>query len=179
MGVSTFIYPMLIVICLFVVISNVKNSMKYKKENIKELFNLHEDDKTMRIVSSLMLVFLIVSSVFTLLDTSKTKGLISLDSLYVVLLPVLFVILYLPMSKKTRVTSLGIIKRTNLIRWEDIKGIDYLKQTIKGKQYVRILYRGPYKDLVIGIAFKQNDDQYELFKNTAKEYRNNKKDKKN
>lgn len=177
MGGVSFVYPMLIAICLFIIASNVKNSRKYKKENMNVLFNLNEDDKTMRIVSSLMLVFLIISSIITLADTAKTKGLISTDSLYVVLLPLLFIILYLPMSKKTRVTTLGIFRRTNLIRWEDIKVIDYLKQSVKGKQLVKILYRGPYKDLMIAIAFKQDDEQYELFKNTAKEYRNNKKDK--
>lgn len=145
MGVTSFIYPMLIIICFFVIVSNVKNNKKYKAENMKELFSLNEDDKTMRVVSGLMLVFLVVSSVFTLIETAKVKSLFSADVLYVVLLPALFIILYLPMSKKTKVTTLGIIKRTNLIRWEDIKGIDYPKHVVRGRQFVRILYKGHIK----------------------------------
>ena len=43
------------------------------------------------------------------------------------ILPVLVITLYIPLSKKTMISTLGIHKRSNLIRWADIKGINYLK----------------------------------------------------
>ena len=177
MTFKTLIYPLLIIFCIFMIYANEKKRRQYKKENINVLFSLNEDDKLMRLISSLMLVFMIISSAITIIDVAATKGIFSADALFILLLPVTLIILYLPLSKKSKITTLGIFKRSNLIRWEDIKGIDYLKPDSKGKYRVRILYKGPYKDIMQVITFKKEDEQLELFKNAAKEYRNNKKDK--
>lgn len=171
-------YPMIIVVCLFLIYTSEKKRRKYKKENMRILHYLNQDDKTMRIISSLMLIIMVTSSVVLLIDIARTIGLFSMDALYIVLLPFLFICLYVPLSRNTKITTLGIIKRTNLIRWEEIKGIDYLKPDSKGKQKVKILHKGPYKDTLTEITFNIGDEQFESFKNTAKDYRNKKHDNK-
>jgi len=169
---------MIIVVCLFLIYSGEKKRRQYKKENLQVLYYLNQDEKIMRIVSSLMLVIMVTSSSVLLFDIARTIGLFSMDALYVFLLPFLFVCLYFPLSRKTKITTLGIIKRTNLIRWEEIKSIDYLKPDSKGKQKAKVLHKGPYKDTISDITFNKDYEQFELFKNTAKDYRNKKHDNK-
>jgi hypothetical protein len=81
----------------------------------------------------------------------------------------------MPISRKNSVTTLGVLKRTNLIRWEDVKGIDYMKPDARGKQKVKILHKTAYKNTTTELMFGKNDEQIDQFKATAKEYRNKKK----
>lgn len=178
MKIGSLLYPVMLVACAFLLYSNLKKRRQYKRENIEILFALNEDDKGMRMVSNTMLLLIVVYFGLVLVDIVRFNRLFTAETLYVIILPFLFAILYIPLSKKTKVTTLGIIKRSNLIRWQEIKGIDYLKPDAKGKQKVRILFKGSYKDMQQEMSFAKDDEQLELFKNTAKEYRNNKKDKK-
>lgn len=175
--ITSLFYPVMIIVCLFLIYSNERKRRQYKKENIEILYFLNEDDKFMRLVSKLLLVFIVFSSGAILFESVRTMGLYSTETLTMALLPFMFFVLYLPLSKKTKITTLGILKKTQLIRWDDIKGIDYIKPDLKGKQKVKILHKTSYKDMALEISFNKDDEQLELFKKTVKEYRNKKKDK--
>lgn len=175
--VTSLFYPVMIIVCLFMIYSNEKKRRQYKKDNMEILYCLNEDDKTMRIASTFLLTFMILSSGFVFFDSFKRTGLYSTETLTMIILPFALIALYVPLSKKTKVTTLGILKRQNLIRWDAIKGIDYLKPDIKGKQKVKILYKTAVKDTTLEIIFNKDDEQFDMFKKTVKEYRNRKKDK--
>jgi len=176
-NVTSLFYPVMIIVCLVMIYSNAKKNKLYKKENMEILYLLNEDDRTMRLASKLLLAFMVLSSGFVFIDTYKRMGIFSTEALTMIILPFALIALYIPLSTKTKVTTLGILKRQNLIRWDDIKGIDYIKPDIKGKQKVKLLYKTTYKDMSLELIFKKDDEQLELFKNTAKENRNKKKDK--
>jgi len=177
MNVTSLFYPVMIIVCLVMIYSNAKKHKQYKKENMEILYLLNEDDRTMRLASKLLLAFMVLSSGFVFIDTYRRMGMFSTEALTMIILPFALIALYIPISTKTKVTTLGIFKRQNLIRWDDIKGIDYIKPDLKGKQKVKLLYKTTYKDMSLELMFRKDDEQLELFKNTAKEYRNKKKDK--
>ena len=177
MNVTALFYPVLIIVCMFLIYSNQKKFKQYKKENMEILYLLNADDKTMILASRLLLAFMILSSGFVVFDSFNRTGLYSTETLTMIVLPFALIALYIPLSKKTKITTLGIFKRQNMIRWDDIKGIDYIKPDLKGRQKVKVLYKTAYKDMTLDIMFSKNDEQLELFKNTVKEYRNKKKDK--
>jgi hypothetical protein len=91
------------------------------------------------------------------------------------ILPVLVITLYIPLSKKTMISTLGIHKRSNLIRWADIKGINYLKPDEKNKVKVKIVYMLMNKDVSMNLTFLKDDPQLEDFKEHAKSYKSTKK----
>jgi len=176
--ITSLFYPVMIIVCLFIIYSKERRQRQYKKENIEILFFLNEDDKTMRMTSRLLLVFMVISSIAVLFDSYNRTGLYSLETITMILLPIMFMVLYVPLSKNTKITTLGIFKRLNLVRWDEIKGIDYIKPDAKGRQKCKILYKTSYKDMTLEIMFKKDDEQLEEFKKIVKEYRNKKKDKK-
>ncbi len=176
--ITSLLYPIMIIICLIIIYSNEKKRIQYKKENMEILFFLNEDDKVMRLTSRLLLFFMILSSGAVLLDSIKRTGLYSTETITLIILPIMFIVLYVPLSRKTKVTTLGIFKRLNLVRWGNIKGIDYIKPDAKGRQKVKILYKTSYRDMALEIVFRKDDEQLNEFKKTVKEYRTKKKDKK-
>ena len=179
MNTTSTIYLIIFIIVIFFISSNVGNSLKYKKENMKELLHLNEDDKKMRLISSLLMVFMLISSVILITGMIKSNNYGFEQILTMVVLPVLMIVLYLPLSKKTKVSTIGIHKRSYLIRWEAIKGFNYLKPNEKNLVKVKILYNNASKDAYAELTFSKDDNQLDKFKEIAKEYRNiKKKDKK-
>ncbi|MDD2495305.1 MAG: hypothetical protein PHE29_08940 [Tissierellia bacterium] len=174
---TVLLYSILLVFCAFLIYSAFKKQRQYKKEGIKTIFSLNYDDKVIRIICILMLVFLILVSAAAIYNALYVLNLQGSEIFYLVVLPIMFMILYVPLAQKTKITTLGIIKRNNLIRWESIKGIDYTKPDSKGKQQASILYKAAYKDGKIHLNFMPNDEQLEMFKNAVKDYRSNKKNK--
>jgi hypothetical protein len=73
------------------------------------------------------------------------------------------------------ISTLGVHKRSNLVRWEDIKGINYLKPDAKDKVKVKISYMLMNRDTSIALTFLKDDPQLEKFKEYAKTYRSTKK----
>ncbi|MGD9568373.1 MAG: hypothetical protein AB7V48_08605 [Sedimentibacter sp.] len=175
MTATQIIYPLIFVFAIYFVYSNTKNNLKYKKENIKTLFYLEEDDKTRHKISTMVIIFVIVLTGFLLIGIISTNT-FTLESFFtMVLLPLLMVLLYLPLTKKTMISNLGIHKRSALIRWEDIKSVNYLKPNEKNQTKVKIIYAFAGRDTSIDLTFKKDDSQYEPFKEAVKEYRNIKK----
>lgn len=175
MNSQTLLYSMTIIFGLFFLYSNLKSSMRNKKENMQVLYHLNDDDKIMRNISRGVLVFMIFSTFVTFQLSFASTG-INSQNIFMMLMPILLVVLYLPLSKKTRVTNIGVLKRNALVRWDDVKGINYLKPNEKGLIKVKVLHKtSTNKDATMELVFKNGDDQLDMFKNTAKEYRNNKK----
>lgn len=175
---TSMIYLMIFVILIFFIFTSLNNSIKYKKENMKVLLNLNEDDKRMRIISIALMSFMIFASIFLIIGVIQAKTYGYEELLTMVVLPILMIILYLPLSKKTKVSNLGIHKRSYLIRWETIKGVNYLKPNEKNIIKVKLLYNNGTKEASVELIFKKDDEQIETFKEIVKEYRNKKKDKK-
>lgn len=174
MKASQIIYPIIIIFAIYFIFTNIRNDVKYKKENIEELYKLNEDDKGRHLISLLIVLFVAAITIILLVGL-LTAGTFNLESfLSMVLLPIIMIVLYIPLLKKTQVTNLGIMKRGSLIRWEDIKGFNYYKPGDKN-QKVKILYKISGREISTDLIFGLKDPQYEIFKETAKEYRNNKK----
>lgn len=178
MDFTTMMYSSMILIVAFFVTTSVKSNLKYKKENIKIIFSLNEDDKTSHLLSSLIVVILILFAGFSIMGMITTKSYTSQGFIGMIIMPILMIVLYLPMMKKTRISNLGIHKKNYLIRWSDIKGIDYLKPDKKDKVVVKIIYTVGLKDSTAELTFNKDDAQMDTFKDIVKEYRNKKKDKK-
>lgn len=175
MNASQLIYPLIFIFAIYFVYSNLKNNFKYKKENMKPLFYLNEDDKTRHLISTIVIIFIVILTGFLLMGIISSGG-FTLESFFtLVLLPLLMVMLYVPLTKKTMVSTLGIHKRGALIRWADIKAVNYLKPNEKDQVKAKIVYAFAGRDTSIELTFKKEDAQFEYFKETVKEYRSSKK----
>lgn len=175
MSGAQIIYPLIFIFAVYFVFSNFKNNLKYKKENMKTLFYLNEDDKTRHLISTVVIIFVVMITVILLVGIIQTNGFNLAAFFTTVILPLLMVLLYLPLTKKTMISTLGIHKRGALIRWDDIKGINYLKPNEKNKVKVKIIYPFAGRDTSMDLTFNKDDSQIEIFKETVKEYRNAKK----
>ncbi|MGB4437711.1 MAG: hypothetical protein WBJ13_00505 [Sedimentibacter sp.] len=175
MDFTTIMYTSMILIVAFFVTTSFRNDLKYKKENMRILFSLNEDDKTTHLLSSLVIVILILFAGISIIGIINTKNYTNEGVLGMIIMPILLMVLYLPMMKKTRISSLGIHKKNYLIRWEDIKGINYLKPNAKDKIAVKILYNVGLKDSTVELTFVKDDEQLETFKDVVKQYRSTKK----
>ncbi len=175
MDFASVTYLLMILLITFFITTSVRNSMKYKKENMQVLMNLNEDDKSTHLISSIVMIVLIIFSGFAIIGMINAKAYTQESVLGMVILPVLMIFLYVPMLKKTKISNLGIHKKNYLIRWEDIKGINYLKPDAKNKVKAKILYTVGTRDTSVNVTFGKDDQQLDEFKELAKEYRNSKK----
>ena len=172
---SSIFYPLIFLVLIYYLFKNTKNRMQYKKENMEALLFLDEDDKRVHLMSRLLMALMILISGIMIRGLIETKTYAAEQVLIMGVLPILIITLYIPLSKKTMISTLGIHKRGNLIRWEDIKGINYPKPDEKGKVKVNIIYSVMNKDSNIHLTFLKNDPQLDKFKEHAKTYRNTKK----
>ena len=175
MTASTILYPLMFIVIIYFIYSNIRNNIKYKKENMEVLLLLNEDDKRVHLMSRVLMAVLILVSAVLIRGLIESETYPLEEVLIMVVLPVLMIALYIPLSRKTMISSLGIHKRSNMVRWEDIKGINYNKPDAKDKVKVKILYSLMNKDTNINLTFLKNDPQLEKFKELAKTYRNTKK----
>lgn len=175
---TSMIYLLIFAIVIFFIYTNIKNMVKYKKENMRILLELNEDDKTIRIIIRLLMVFMVLFPVFLIIGMINSNVYEFEQISVMVVLPILIFVLYVPLSKKTRISTIGIHKKSNLIRWDAIKGINYLKPNEKNIVKARILYKNYSKDIYLEISLNKDEGELESFKELAKEYRNKKKGKK-
>lgn len=175
MTASTILYPLMFIVIIYFIYSNIRNNIKYKKENMEVLLLLNEDDKRVHLMSRVLMAVLILVSAVLIRGLIESETYPLEEVLIMVVLPVLMIALYIPLSRKTMISSLGIHKRSNMVRWEDIKGINYNKPDAKDKVKVKILYSLMNKDTNINLTFLKDDPQLEKFKELAKTYRNTKK----
>ena len=175
MTASTILYPLMFIVIIYFIYSNIRNNIKYKKENMEVLLYLNEDDKRVHFMSSMLMTIMIIASGLLVFGLISSKTYKLEDILIMGVLPFMMIALYIPLSKKTKVSTLGIHKRSNLIRWEEIKGINYSKPNAKDKVKAKVLYYSANRDITIDITFLKNDPQLEKFKELAKTYRNTKK----
>lgn len=175
MSAAQIVYPLIFIFAVYFIYSNFKKNLNYKKEDMKALLYLEDDDKTRHLISNLVIMFIIFIAVFLVIGTIRINNFTTESFFTMVILPVLMVLLYIPLTKKTMVSSLGIHKRGTLIRWEEIKGINYLKPNDKNKVKVRIIYTFAGRDTAMELTFDKDNSQLESFKETVKEYRNGKK----
>ena len=179
MKASHILYPIMFIVVIYFVYSNIRNNVKYKKENMEVFLLLNEDDRGVHLMSSLLMAILIGATGILIFGLLNSKTYNTEDVLVMGVLPILMIALYIPLSKKTKVTSLGIHKRSYLIRWEDIKGINYNKPDSKNKVKVKILYKSANRDIPAELTFLKDDPQLAEFKELAKTHRDSKrKDKK-
>jgi len=175
MSTTQIVYPLIFVFAIYFIYTNIKNNLKYKKENLISLFYLNQDDKTRHLISTLVIIFVIVLTGFLLIGIISTNT-FNLESFFtMVLLPMLMVFLYLPLTKKTMISNLGVHKRGTLIRWNDIKSINYLKPNERNQIKAKLLYTFAGRETSTDLTFSKEDSQLEAFKEAVKEYRNNKK----
>lgn len=176
MQLTSIFYPVVIFFCLFLIFRNVNSNKNYnvKNDNIEVLYVLNEYSKGVFVIF-LLIILMLIPRVLYIIDTMKNNIFNAKDAISVVILPILIIALYLSVCKKTKITTIGIIKKNYLVRWEDIKKISYLEPDIKGKQKVRIFYKYNRKNLYIELVFNKFDNEIEKIKKTANEYLNSNK----
>lgn len=173
---SQILYPVLFVLVIYFIFVNFRNNMSYRKQNMKVLFQLKDDDKKRQKISNVLIIFILTLTAFMVVGMITTNKKFDLESIStMIVLPLLMIALYVPLTKKTFVSTLGIHKRGTLIKWENIKGVNYLKPNEKGMVIAKILYTAMSKDLTSEITISKDDEILETFKETVKEYRNSKK----
>lgn len=175
MNTSTIIYPLLFIALVYLLVSDIRKNIKYKKENMEVLLQLDSDDKIARLITSLLTAIMIGATAIFIFSIIYLKTYTIEDIAIMVVLPLMMIILYIPLSRKTRVSTLGIHKRSNIIRWEDIKLVNYLKPDSKNRVKARIVHSNFSREASIDLTFMKNDSQLEEFKEIAKKYRFNKK----
>ncbi len=159
MDFTTIMYTLMITIVGFFVFVSFKNDLKYKKENMKILLSLNEDDKTSHLLSSLVVVVLILFAGFGIIGMINTKSYTNENVVILIIMSIFLLVLYLPMMRKTRISNLGIHKKNYLIRWDEIKGLNYLKPNSKNKVKVKILYTVSLKQTFAELTFNKDDIQ--------------------
>lgn len=175
MTASTILYPLMFIIIIYFIYSNIRDNIKYKKENMEVLLLLDQDDKRIHFISNMLMAVMITATGILMIGLLNSKVYKTEDILVMGVLPILMAALYVPLSKKTKITNLGIHKRSYLIRWEDIKGINYNKPDAKNKVKVKVLYKNANRDITIELTFLKDDPQLAKFKEIVKIYRNTKK----
>ncbi|NLK63567.1 MAG: hypothetical protein GX289_00570 [Tissierellia bacterium] len=175
MTAASIFYPLIFIVLLYFLFKNTKNRMSYQKENMEVLLLLDEDDKRVHLMSRLLMAVMILLTGIMIRGLMETKTYTSENVMIMAVLPILIITLYIPLSKKTMISTLGIHKRSNLVRWEYIKGINYLKPDAKDKVKVIINYLYMNRDTSITLTFLKDDPQLEKFKEYAKTYKNTKK----
>lgn len=175
MTAAKIFYPLIFFVLLYFLFNNTRNRMKYVKEGMEVLLLLNEDDKTVHLLSRLLMAVMILITGIMIRGLMETKTYTGEDIMVLAVLPVLVIALYVPLSRKTLISTLGIHKRSNLVRWENIKGINYLKPDVKNKVKVKIIYMMMNKETSINLTFLNDEEQLEKFREYAKTYRNTKK----
>ena len=175
MKAASIFYPLIFLVLLYFLFNNTRNKMKYMKEGMEVLLLLDEDDKRVHLMARLLMAVMILLTGIMIRGLIESKTYFTEDVMVLAVLPVLVIALYVPLSRKTVISTLGIHKRSNLVRWEDIKGINYLKADAKDKVKVKIVYMLMNKDTSINLTFLKDDKQLEKFREYAKTYRSTKK----
>lgn len=173
---SQILYPILFILVIYFIFINFKNSMNYRKQNMKVLFQLKDDDKKRQTLSNILIIFILSMTAFMVVGMLNSNEKFDLESIStMIVLPILMTGLYIPLTKKTFVSTLGIHKRGGLIKWSDIKGVNYLKPNEKGMVNVKVLYTVTSRDITANVSINKDDAILDTFKETVKEYRNSKK----
>ncbi|HCS10155.1 MAG TPA: hypothetical protein DIV40_01740 [Clostridiales bacterium] len=175
MTAESIFYPLIFIVLIYFLFKNTKNKMKFKKENMEVLLLLDEDDKRVHLMARLLMAVMILLTGIMIRGLMETKTNSPEQILIMGVLPILIITLYIPLSKKTMISTLGIHKRSNLVRWDDIKGINYPKPDAKDKIKVKVIYNIMNKDSNISLTFLKDDPQLEKFRELAKTCRSTKK----
>ena len=175
MTAESIFYPLIFIVLIYFLFKNTKNKMKFKKENMEVLLLLDEDDKRVHLMARLLMAVMILLTGIMIRGLMETKTNSPEQILIMGVLPILIITLYIPLSKKTMISTLGIHKRSNLVRWDDIKGINYPKPDAKDKIKVKVIYNIMKKDSNIALTFLKDDPQLEKFRELAKTCRSTKK----
>lgn len=170
------IYPFLFIIAIYFIFTNFRNNMNYKKQNMRVLFQLKDDDRGRQTLSNALIILVLTMTAFYVVGIMNSDAAFDMESVFtVIILPLLMVALYVPLTKKTFVSTLGIHKRGGVIKWESIKNVNYYKPNEKGIVVAKVTYTLMSKDASVEIKINKDDELLEVFKETVKEYRNTKK----
>lgn len=152
--------------------SNIRKQLRYKEEGIETIVALDHDNRLYRTLVPFVIVFIVLAAGAIVYNTLVVEKAGIMDIWYLLTLPIIVIILYFPMTRKTKITTLGIFKKNNLIPWETIKKIEYKysKPNKKGTIQAQIFYTESDKELNISVKFSENDKQFPIFKDKAAEY---------
>ncbi len=167
-------YDVILIISIILVITNIKSMAQLKKEKFTTLYTINDDNKGIRTLGLVFFGIMAASIVLIIISAISSQGLTSNELTQVASVILLFVGVYLPLIRKTKITDKGIVKNGSLIKWEDIKFIEYPKNKVdaKGKVKAKINYNTKYnKPINVEIAFKQDGEDILKFKEITKQCR--------
>ena len=164
-------YLLLVALAIVYTVSMVKKYIGYKKLNPTDIISLTEDNQSIRTVCGVLMTILIVTSGISFKEVYD-QGIVFNDEFWeYVLIFFFFLVLYIPLTTRTKVSNVGIYRNSNLIYWKDVVEVEYLKPDSKGRLKVKVLYKNNInKELTIELIFKKKMDEYEAFKESVKKY---------
>ena len=165
-----------IAFAVFYMFSTVKKYREYKKLNPTDVISLTEDNQGMRNICGVFLFFMIITSGVAIFNLNRLGFIITNEITQIVMTLFFFVVLYIPLSSKTRVSSIGIYRNASIIYWKDVINVEYLKANSKGRLKVKVIYKSYDKPMTIELVFKKKMMEYEALKNLVKTYMPSKKE---
>ncbi|QSX04765.1 hypothetical protein JYG23_08595 [Sedimentibacter sp. zth1] len=136
----------------------IKNH-KYKKLNPIDVVSLTNDNSSMRNICGVLLFLMLTLSGLALGSLFRENRFFSLESLKIALTLFFFIVLYIPLSAKTKVSNIGIYRNSTVISWSDIDKIELPTDNRIEKFKIKVTYKSKYtKHNVIELLCKRNKE---------------------
>lgn len=164
-------YLLIFITGVLLIISNLRKIVNLKKEKLEIIQVLDQDNKVIRTIGLIFFIIMAISISFLIYGMIQTKVILQNEIYQIVIMGVIFIGVYLPLVAKTKLTNKGVIKNLLLIKWDDIKAVEYLKP-IKNKSKIRISYLAKInRPIRVDIVFITDSEEYNKFKEVVKESR--------
>ena len=170
-------YQVVLVFAVLILVMNIKNKIKNAKNKGETLMKFSLDNRIMNMVSALVFALLALMGTSLVKTLQAGNEIPSLEMLQYVSTIVLFLAVMLNTVGSSKITEGGILKSNTLIKWEDIKAIEWTgfnKKTCK----LIISYKVSETTRRQKITVKDDKVEKEKAANLIKQYRKASKKKK-
>ncbi len=171
------VYQLLLVFGVVVLFSNLKNKITNYREKGQVLYVLKMDNRMMNMLSGVVIAMIILMGYALYANISSGGEVQEIEIIQFAATVVLFGAVSINSLSKTVITETGIIKNNILIRWENIRKIEW---TGFNKSTCTAVIDFTHKNKVTTVRLKVKEDREEKDKVTSliKQYRKSSKKKK-
>jgi len=122
---SNIMYQGVLIFGVVMLVLNIKNKIKNARNKGQTLLKFTSDNKLMNMMSALVFGLLALMGVSLVKNLQAGNEIPSLEMLQYVATMVLFMAVMLNTFGSSQITEGGILKSNTLIKWEDIKSIEW------------------------------------------------------
>ena len=170
-------YQGLLLFGVIIFFYNIKNKIVNRRERGKVLYTLLLDNRTMNLVSVVVIMMLIMMG-YSLYGRHLAGTVITeIEITQFLATLVLFLAVSINSLSRTTITEAGIIKNNILIRWEAIKKIEWTSFNSKTCKLV-LDYNSPKRASIVKITVKEDRTEKDMVTSLIKQYRKSSKKKK-